>query len=111
MVHIVRDGLVRLLVTGPRGREVTIDVVEAGQCFGLAGTPEFNPALQAQAASDAQVCSVEQRDLPLLLDRHPGVALEIARQLAARLLRVERCLRRVEGPQTPRAVGAPLPLP
>jgi CRP/FNR family transcriptional regulator, cyclic AMP receptor protein len=95
-VHVVQEGLVRLFVTGPQGREVTIDVVEPGQCYGLASAPE--PALQAQAASDARVCRVEQRELPRLLDRHPGAALEIARQLAARLLRVERCLRRVEAP-------------
>jgi CRP-like cAMP-binding protein len=95
-VHIVDAGLVRLFLTGPHGREVTIDVVEPGQCYGLASPPE--PALQAQAASDARVCSVEQRELPRLLDRHPGAALEIARQLAARVLRVERCLRRVEAP-------------
>jgi CRP-like cAMP-binding protein len=92
----VEHGLVRLFVTGPRGREVTIDVVEPGQCFGLASTPE--PALQAQAATQARICSLEQRELPRLLDRHPGAALEIARQLAARLLRVERCLRRIEAP-------------
>jgi CRP-like cAMP-binding protein len=95
-VHVVQAGLVRLFLTGPQGREVTIDVVEPGQCYGLATAPE--PALHAQAASDARVCSVEQRELPRLLDRHPGAALEIARQLAARLLRVERCLRRVEAP-------------
>jgi CRP/FNR family transcriptional regulator, cyclic AMP receptor protein len=98
-VHVVREGLVRLFVTGPQGREVTIDVVAAGQCFGLAplaGSP--GQAVCAQAASDARVCSIDQRDLPRLLDRHPGAALEIARQLAARLLRVERCLRRVESP-------------
>ena len=95
-VHVVEEGLVRLFLTGPQGREVTIDVVEPGQCYGVANAPE--PALQAQAASDARVCSVEQRELPRLLDRHPGAALEIARQLAARLLRVERCLRRVEAP-------------
>jgi CRP/FNR family transcriptional regulator, cyclic AMP receptor protein len=95
-VHVVQEGLVRLYVTGPHGREVTIDVVEAGQCYGLASAPE--PALRAQAASDARVCSIEQRELPRLLDRYPGAALEIARQLAARLLRVERCLRRVEAP-------------
>jgi CRP-like cAMP-binding protein len=98
-VHVVREGLVRLFVTGPQGREVTIDVVEPGQCFGLAPLASSpGRAVRAQAASDARVCSIDQRDLPRLLDRHPGAALEIARQLAARLLRVERCLRRVESP-------------
>jgi CRP-like cAMP-binding protein len=98
-LFVVADGLVRLFLAGPAGREVTVDIVEPGQCFGVVAlTGSARARLRAHAATDARVWAVPATEVVGLLDQQPEVLRELANQIGTRVQRVERCLTRVQTP-------------
>jgi len=97
-VFLVHAGAVRLFLEDGRGRQVSVDRVEAGEYFGLPALAAASaPSLASEALGDVQLSTFDAGALLRLLDRQPELAQTLMTQVAARIERVERRLRRAHG--------------
>lgn len=84
-VYLLRDGRVRLFQHTSRGREVTVDHLEAGHLFGVTALLGAGPELLAAAETDIELCAVDGRQFFELVSRWPATLLELAVRLGFRL--------------------------
>ena len=82
----VVEGLVRIWVHGPDGKELTLNLMEAGDFFGeialLDGLPR---TASASALTDSRLLVLQRRDFLALLERAPHLALHVIELLCERL--------------------------
>jgi CRP/FNR family transcriptional regulator, cyclic AMP receptor protein len=98
-LYIVREGVVRLFLEDQVGRQITVDVVNPGECFGLPALHASGaPGVTAEALGAVAVVELDLAMLMRLLDRSPRLAHALLSQVAARMERVERRLCRAHGP-------------
>jgi CRP/FNR family transcriptional regulator len=90
-LYIVKRGRVRLYRLTPDGKQLTLDILDKGRIVGRMSWlgQELNDAY-AEAIEDAIVCSFTPAELQRLLDRFPGIGLNIIRYLSERLAASER---------------------
>jgi CRP/FNR family cyclic AMP-dependent transcriptional regulator len=97
-LFFVLDGTVRLFLEDHRGRQVSVDRVQANEYFGLPALVEAAaPALAAEALTDVRLSIVDPASLLRLLERKPQLAWALMGQVGARIERVEQRLRRAHG--------------
>jgi CRP-like cAMP-binding protein len=82
----VTAGLVRIWLTGPDGKELTLNLMEPGDFFGeialLDGLPR---SANASALSDSRLIAIKRRDFLGLLEREPRLAQHLIELLCERL--------------------------
>jgi len=86
-IYLLKQGRVKLSRFDDRGREITLAILEEGEFFGeeaLAGAERRNA--YAEALEESLVCRVDRADFESLLEDHPTLALDVAKQISERLL-------------------------
>jgi CRP-like cAMP-binding protein len=94
-VYVVRSGTVRLFLEDRLGREVGVDLVERGECFGL--PPPVTTGthmLLAETLTSASIVELEPAALSQLLDSNPRFARDLVAQFGGQFERVEQRLHR-----------------
>ena len=88
-LFVIRSGSVRLFKTSASGREQTLAIEGAGNS--IAELPVFDggayPA-SATATTDSELIFIARRDFQSLCLEHPQFALQVVRQVGARLRRL-----------------------
>ena len=90
-LYIVKRGRVRLYRLTPDGKQLTLDILDKGRIVGRMSWlgQELNE-VYAEAIEDAVVCSFSPEELRRLIDRFPGIGLNMVRYLSERLAASER---------------------
>ena len=91
-IHILKQGRVRLYRITPEGKQLTLDLLDAGTVLGdmaLLGQGRISEAY-AEAVGDAVVCTVSADEMRQLIERFPVIGLNVIGHLADRLREAER---------------------
>jgi CRP-like cAMP-binding protein len=91
-IHIVKKGRVRVYRVTPDGKQLTIDIYEAGTILGdmsLLGQDRL-PETYAEAIDDAVICTLTPDELRSLIQRHPVIGVNVIGHLSRRLRDAER---------------------
>jgi len=90
-LYIVKRGRVRLYRLTPDGKQLTLEILDKGRIVGrMSWLGQDLTDVYAEAVEDALICSFTPSELQRLIDRFPGVGLNIIRYLADRLAASER---------------------
>jgi len=85
-VYALVRGAVRVMRTSPDGRDVTIRILSAGEVFGELGVLHRGArTAHIVAAEPCELLTVARSSFLALLERHPGLAVELLGALAARI--------------------------
>jgi CRP/FNR family transcriptional regulator, cyclic AMP receptor protein len=79
------SGLIRIYITSPDGRQVTVSYARSGELFGLAGIIGGPPPVNAQVLTDATLLLLNAKTLTHLGQSEPGVGWIFARIITGRL--------------------------
>jgi len=86
------DGLQRVYIESPDGRQLTIRYVFSGELLGAILQPSVHVSIATQALEKATVLHFRPGQLQLLAERHPQLAIALAAEYAERLGRGYRAL-------------------
>ena len=86
---IVISGMARVFLRTPTGRQVTLRHARAGGSVGIAALLGEG-AVSAQAVTDCIVLALDHSQVRHLADRHPSLAVAIAKELSLRLVETYR---------------------
>jgi len=90
-LYIVKRGRVRLYRLTPDGKQLTLDILDKGRIVGrMSWLGQELTAVYAEAIEDAVICSFTPAELRRLIERLPGIGLNIIRHLSDRLAASER---------------------
>jgi CRP/FNR family transcriptional regulator, cyclic AMP receptor protein len=90
-LYIVKRGRVRLYRLTPDGKQLTLDILDKGRIVGrMSWLGQDLTDVYAEAIEDAVICSFTPEELRRLIDRFPGIGLNIIRYLSDRLAASER---------------------
>lgn len=85
----VLRGRLRISAAGEDGREMVFGFSEPGEVIGEIAILDSNPrSATVTALSECELLTLDRRDLLPFLERHPMVAIHLARVLAGRLRRL-----------------------
>jgi CRP/FNR family transcriptional regulator, cyclic AMP receptor protein len=79
------SGLIRIYITSPDGRQVTVSYARSGELFGLAGLIGGPPPVNAQVLTDARLLLLNGNTLTRMGESEPGVGWIFARIITGRL--------------------------
>ncbi len=79
------DGLQRVYLESPHGRQLTIRYVFSGELLGAILLPSVHVSIATQALQKATVLHFRAGQLQLLAERHPQLAIALAEEYAERL--------------------------
>ena len=90
-IHIVKAGRVRLYRVSPDGKQLTLDILEAGTILGDMGLlgQDRLPEAYAEAVDDGVICTITPDELRHLIERYPVVGVNVIRHLSRRLQAAE----------------------
>jgi CRP-like cAMP-binding protein len=90
-VLVITAGAVKVVVTAASGREVVLDVLEAGELLGeMSAIDGGQRSATALALGPVEVLAVSQRAFVALLDGHPALARKLLSLLTARIRGADR---------------------
>jgi CRP-like cAMP-binding protein len=90
-LYIVKRGRVRLYRITSDGKQLTLDILDKGRVVGrMSWLGQELTDAYAEAIEDAVICSFSPEELRRLIDRFPGIGLNIIRYLSERLAASER---------------------
>jgi CRP-like cAMP-binding protein len=82
----VLSGIVKISTPGPDGREVILNMIQAGEVFGeIALLDHQGRSADAIAATDCELLFIHRRDVNALLRAQPDLALKLSEVACARL--------------------------
>lgn len=82
----IAEGLVKLFMISPEGKEKTLYLVTSGQCFGeMAVFDGMDYCVNAQVLSDAVIYSMTHKDVKEVVESEPDVAWELLRIMANKM--------------------------
>lgn len=82
----IAEGLVKLFMISPEGKEKTLYLLTSGQCFGeMAVFNGLDYCVNAQALVDTVIYSMTYKDLKEILETGPDIALELLRIMADKM--------------------------
>jgi CRP/FNR family transcriptional regulator len=82
---LVISGLIRIYITSPGGRQVTVSYARSGELFGLAGIIAGPPPVNAQVLTDATLLLLNGKTLTRLGQSEPLLGWIFARVITGRL--------------------------
>lgn len=89
-VYLLKRGRVKIANTAPSGKEVTFDILEAGEVFGELDAMEDAPrSTSAEALDDALICVIPRRDFDQYLAMHPTVMFKLTKLIGLRLKKIQ----------------------
>lgn len=92
-LHIINSGLVKLTLTSPEGREVTVGILDAGDFFGELALLDGGPRSASAVALEAvETLTLDREPFVALLERHPQVATALLGVLGERLRRTDQLI-------------------
>jgi uncharacterized membrane protein len=94
-MYIVRTGAVRIWTHDEDVHEVTLAVLDPGQFFGELAVLDGSPrSATATAAEDTTLYRLSQKDFHAFMLAHPSVAVEMIREIGARLRQTNQLVSR-----------------
>ncbi|PVE20682.1 Crp/Fnr family transcriptional regulator [Microvirga sp. KLBC 81] len=96
-VHVLVSGVAQLVQSTPRGSRVVIKYVGAGEVFGSPALLDRFYPVDAVAITECEELQWPAPMLRAIVDRHPQVALNVIRDLEARLREMEDRVRDLSG--------------
>ena len=85
-VYLVRKGAIAIQLENPDGRELVINDLQPGDCFGELGTLTEQPySTSAQARLDSEVLAIDSSAFLEVLKQEPDMALRLLEITAQRL--------------------------
>jgi CRP/FNR family transcriptional regulator, cyclic AMP receptor protein len=90
-IHIVKAGRMRLYRMSADGKQLTLDIVEAGTILGdmsMLGQDRL-PEAYAEAVDDGVICTMTPDELRRLIERYPVIGVNVIRHLSRRLAAAE----------------------
>jgi len=89
-VYLLKKGRVKIASTAPSGKEVTFDILEAGEVFGELEMLQDAPRQAlAEALDDALICAIRRDDFDRYLHRHPDLAVKLTKLMGLRLRKIQ----------------------
>ena len=89
-VYLLKRGRVKIANTAPNGKEVTFDILEAGEVFGELDVLEDAPrSTSAEALDDALICVIPRKDFDQYLAMHPNVTIKLTKLIGLRLKKIQ----------------------
>lgn len=89
-VYLLKSGRVKVAKADASGREVTFDIIEAGEIFGeLEVLGAYPRETYAEALDDALICVISTKDFHQYLLMHTKVAINIIKLVGLRLRRIQ----------------------
>lgn len=89
-VYFLKQGRVKISNTDASGKEITFELLEAGDVFGeleaLDGVPR---ATAAEAMDDALICAIPRDAFTRYLATHPAVTVELTKIIGLRLRKIQ----------------------
>ena len=90
-VYLLKRGRVKIASTAPNGKEVTFDILEAGEVFGELDVLQDAPrSTSAEALDDALICVIPRKDFDQYLAMHPSVTFKLTKLIGLRLKKIQR---------------------
>jgi len=87
-LYLVESGWVKIVLTSPEGKDLVLDLMGPGECFGELGVLDGEPrSADAIAHEDCHVLLLSRADFERFLDAHPRAARTLLEVLARRLRR------------------------
>ncbi len=88
-VYFLIEGQVKIYQKNPSGRRITMAILQPGEVFGGLNTyPAFEQ--EAEALEPSTIYAVRTQDFRALLERKPGLGLQVMRHLGQRRRLLER---------------------
>ena len=89
-VYLLKRGRVKIANTAPNGKEVTFDILEAGNVFGELDVLEDAPrSTSAETLDDALICVIPRKDFDQYLAMHPNVTIKLTKLIGLRLKKIQ----------------------
>lgn len=89
-VYFLKQGRVKISNTDASGKEITFELLEAGDVFGeleaMNGVPR---ATAAEALDDALICAIPRDAFTHYLATHPAVTVELTKLIGLRLRKIQ----------------------
>ncbi len=89
-VYFLKRGRVKIASTATNGKEVTFDILEAGDVFGELDVLEDTPrSTSAETLDDALICVIPRKDFDQYLAMHPNVMFKLTKLIGLRLKKIQ----------------------
>ena len=89
-VYLLKKGRVKIANSAPSGKEVTFEILEAGEIFGLLETLDDSPReTLAEALDDALICAIRREDFDRYLREHPDMTVKLTKLIGLRLRKIQ----------------------
>lgn len=89
-VYLLKRGRVKIANTALNGKEVTFDILEAGDVFGELDVLEDAPrSTSAETLDDALICVIPRKDFDQYLAMHPNVTIKLTKLIGLRLKKIQ----------------------
>jgi CRP-like cAMP-binding protein len=89
-VYLLKKGRVKIASTAPSGKEVTFDILEAGEIFGEFEVLEGGPReTLAEALDDTLICAIRREDFERYLRQHPDLTVKLTKLIGLRLRKIQ----------------------
>ncbi|MBP8116889.1 MAG: Crp/Fnr family transcriptional regulator [Nitrospira sp.] len=89
-VYLLKRGRVKIANTAANGKEVTFDILEAGDVFGELDVLEDAPrSTSAETLDDALICVIPRKDFDQYLAMHPSVMFKLTKLIGLRLKKIQ----------------------
>jgi CRP-like cAMP-binding protein len=88
-VYLLKKGRVKVSSTAPSGKEVTFEILEAGEIFGELEVLEPSPrGTSAEALDDTLICAINREDFDRYLRDHPDLVVKLTKLIGFRLRKI-----------------------
>lgn len=89
-IFILKEGRVKIIRLSEHGRELTVDILEAGDIFGeLTVAGEEERETDAVAMEDSLTCAIKRKDFEDFIGKMPNLSLTVMKWIGRRLRKVE----------------------
>jgi CRP/FNR family transcriptional regulator len=104
-VYFLKKGRIKLSVLSNSGKEIAIDIIQAGEMFGeFALIDELERSNMTQALDDVTLLVFKKHDFVSLLKSQPNLALNYIRMVGDRRRRMEKKLSDITSKEVPARV-------
>ncbi|MBS0170901.1 MAG: Crp/Fnr family transcriptional regulator [Nitrospira sp.] len=89
-VYLLKRGRVKIANTAPNGKEVTFEIIEAGEVFGELDVLQDTPrSTSAETLDDALICVIPRKEFDQYLAMHPNVTINLTKLIGLRLKKIQ----------------------
>lgn len=89
-VYLLKKGRVKVASSASSGKEVTFEILEPGEIFGLLEVLDESPReTHAEALDDALICAIRREDFDRYLREHPDLTVKVTKLIGLRLRKIQ----------------------